>query len=170
MNAISGTCGDGVTVKVNLAEIPWEERRSPKGRYHLFQKAISLALGGRKDIGTWAGGHPFDVALVRIPADAVDLPLHAHAAQWELYGVEEGGGRIRIGERRIDVGPGDWFLAKPQEAHQIENPGPGDLLLLVIANNPEADVVSYARSGKFFLKPERRIVTESPLSYYDGEE
>ncbi|MDD2677390.1 MAG: hypothetical protein PHP75_08010 [Methylacidiphilaceae bacterium] len=40
----------------------------------------------------------------------------------------------------------------------------------MIANNPEVDFVSYPRSGKFFLKPERKIVSESPLSYYDGEE
>lgn len=157
-------------MKVNLAEIPWQERRSPKGRYHLFQKAISLSLGGKKDIGVWAGGHPFDATLVRIPAGAADWPLHAHAAQWELYGVQEGKGWLRLGEQRVAIEPGDWFLAKPQEAHQIENPGPNDLLFLVIASNPEADVVAYPRSGKFFVKPQRKIVTESPLSYYEGEE
>ncbi|VVM06014.1 hypothetical protein MAMC_00918 [Methylacidimicrobium cyclopophantes] len=157
-------------MKRNLDEIPWQERRSPKGRYHLFQKEISLALGGKKDVGRWGGGHPFDVTLVRIPPGAVNWPLHAHAAQWELYGVQEGNGRVRMGEERWEVVSGDWFLAKPQEAHQIENPGPGDLLLLVVSNHPEADVTFYPTSGKFFLKPERKIVRESPLSYYDGEE
>lgn len=157
-------------MKIHLADIPWEERRSPKGRYHLFQRAISLALGGKKDVGTWGGGHPFDVAQVRIPAGATDWPLHAHAAQWELYGVQEGNGWLHLGDQRVEIGAGDWFLAKPQEAHQIENPGPGDLLFLVIANHPEADVVSYPRSGKLFLKPQRTFVTESPLSYYEGEE
>lgn len=157
-------------MKRNLAEIPWQERRSPKGRYHLFQKEISLALGGKKDLGSWGGGHPFDVALVRIPPGAVNWPLHVHAAQWELYGVQEGNGWVKMGEERMGIVSGDWFLAKPREAHQIENPGPGDLLLLVVANNPEADVTFYPVSGKFHIKPQRKIVEESSLSYYDGEE
>ena len=35
--------------KVNLNEIPEDERKSPKGKYHKFVKDISIALGREKD-------------------------------------------------------------------------------------------------------------------------
>ena len=60
---------------------PEENRVSPKGIYEINRRHMSLALGGVKDAGPWAGGHPFDVELARIPPGKIGYPLHSHAAQ-----------------------------------------------------------------------------------------
>ena len=37
--------------KIRLDDLPWEESKSPAGKYHSFYKNISLALGGKRDVG-----------------------------------------------------------------------------------------------------------------------
>jgi hypothetical protein len=41
--------------KIHLSAVPIEHRRSPKGRFELERQHVSLALGGLKDKGPWAG-------------------------------------------------------------------------------------------------------------------
>src|SRR5689334_1711935 len=81
--------------KANLESLGWNEQRSPKGRFHLFRRNLSLALGGVRDVGDWGGGHPFDMEQYRIPPGATNFPFHAHSAQWELYLVTSGRGALR---------------------------------------------------------------------------
>ena len=64
---------------------------------------FSVALGGKRDVGTWAGGHPFDLELTRMPADARNYPLHQHSAQWELYVFLAGFGEMTDGKEKITV-------------------------------------------------------------------
>lgn len=52
---------------VHIPSLPWEEQRSPGGKFHSFHRNISVALGGIRNGGTWCGGHPFDVQVRRIP-------------------------------------------------------------------------------------------------------
>lgn len=65
--------------------IKWVEQRSPRGRFHLFRRHISEALGAPREAGIAGGGHPFDVELARLPPGATNFPFHAHAAQWEEF-------------------------------------------------------------------------------------
>ena len=53
--------------KVNLNEIPEQERKSPKGKFGRASKNISIALGREPESLDLAKRHPFDLALVRIP-------------------------------------------------------------------------------------------------------
>lgn len=50
------------------------------------------------------------------------VPLHWHA-EWELNYVTEGEGIMRIGDREVEVGPGDILLIQPEELHAIEANG-----------------------------------------------
>jgi uncharacterized cupin superfamily protein len=156
---------------VHIETVPEEERQSPKGAYHLFQKNISLALGGKKDIGPWGGGHPFDLAQVRVPAGSKNWPIHRHSAQWELYYFLQGEGRYFDSETWHDVHAGHAVLSPPGENHQIENSGDRDLVYLVLADMPPVDSASYPATGLTFLKPERKAFRETPLdNYYEGHE
>lgn len=101
----------------------------------------------------------------------MNYPYHAHSAQWEFYHVISGEGTVRHQEGSTQILPGDAFLFKPGEAHQIINHGVADLILYVIADNPMSDHCHYPDSNKWSVKvPERRIVRSEPLDYYDGEE
>lgn len=156
--------------KVHIDEIPWSDRESPKGTYRLSQKDISLALGGLKDIGEWGGGHPFDVALVRLPAGATNFPQHQHLAQWEFFAILSGRGTVRCGDDEHSVRAGDHFLQAPGVAHQIVNTGEEDLVYYVIANNPPVDVSYYPRTNKGMIKPWRKMFKLEEVDYYQGEE
>jgi uncharacterized cupin superfamily protein len=164
--------------KVNLKEIPAQERKSPKGKFHKFVKDISIGLGREPESLDLLKRHPFDLALVRIPKGKTYCPYHAHAAESELYLVVSGRGSIRDKEGITDVEPGDAFFFQPGEAHQIINPGSEDFVYYVIADNPRSgsgtgDSCYYPDSGKWAVVKEGSddvIVKGKETDYFDGEE
>jgi uncharacterized cupin superfamily protein len=156
--------------KTNLNQIDWVELRSPKGKFNIFRRHISIALGGKKDAGTWGGGHPFDVELTRIPPGKTAWPYHAHSAQWEMYIILSGRGQSRTADGKSDIGPGDCIIHQPGEAHQIINNGTEDLIYYIITDNPQTDIGNYPDSNKWFAKPQRKIFEITEVDYYKGEE
>ena len=105
--------------KINLTEIPEQERKSPKGKFHKFVKDISIALGRDKESLDLAKRHPFDLALVRIPKGKSYCPYHGHGAETELYLVVSGRGLVRDRAGTSEVTAGDAFIFAPGEAHQL---------------------------------------------------
>src|SRR5882724_4474623 len=96
--------------KVNLKEVPEQERKSPKGKFGRFSKNISIALGREPDSLDLSKRHSFDLALVRIPKGKMLCPYHAHAAETELYLVVSGRGSVRDKDGETEVGPSDAFF------------------------------------------------------------
>ncbi len=153
--------------QTRLDSIPEDETKSPHGRYHLHRRNVSLALGGKRDAGTWGGGHPFDLEWVRIPAGAANFPFHFHAAQWELYAFLEGRGEVRGADEIVPVEAGDHILFPPGAGHQIRNTGTTDLIYYVIADNPPADVTTYPETNRRGIKPERKYFEMKEVPYYE---
>lgn len=156
--------------RLHIPTLPWEEQRSPGGRFHSFCRNLSLALGGVRNGGTWAGGHPFDVQIRRIPAGAAVCPFHSHLAQWELFVVQAGSGTVRAGAETHAVTAGDVFVHPPGEPHQLINSGPTDLEVLIVADNPVMDAFYYPDSGKWGLRPPGKYFRMQETGYFDGEE
>ena len=159
--------------KVNLQDIPEEERRSPNGKFHKFVKGISIALGREPDSLDLVKRHPFDLALVRIPKGKSYCPYHSHSAESEFYVVVSGRGRIRDKNGTIEVEAGDAFFFAPGEAHQLSNDGEQDFVYYVVADNPRGDCCFYPDSGKWAVTVEgceEIIVKGGETDYYDGEE
>jgi uncharacterized cupin superfamily protein len=158
--------------KVNLSEVKENERHSPKGKYHARYQEISLALGRERDSLDLRKRHPFDLALLRIPAGGSHCPYHAHSAQSELYLIVSGRGEVRDESGTTEVVAGDAFFFGPGEAHQIVNPGPDELTYYVIADNPVGDACYYPDSKKWavFRPPDNIIIKGTETNYFDGEE
>jgi uncharacterized cupin superfamily protein len=158
-------------LKINtneLAEISWA---SPKGKFVGFGKEVSEALGRKPDSTDLMERHPFDVEILRVPPGKAPYPFHQHSAQWEFYHVISGNGLARDANGKTPIGPGDAFLFKPGEPHQITNSGETDLILCVVADNPIGESYYYPDSQKWGVKsPERRTLRGESLEYYDGEE
>jgi uncharacterized cupin superfamily protein len=156
---------------VHESAVPEEHRVSPKGRFEIHRRHVSLALGGIKDTGEWGGGHPFDVELVRLPPGRRNFPAHSHAAQTEYYLVVSGDGQAldAVGSAQA-IRAGDHFIVLPGEVHQLHNTGTTDLVYYVIADHHRADVTSYPATGKRQIKPEMRVVALTDAAYYEGEE
>jgi len=155
---------------VRIADLPWEESKSPTGKYHSYYQNVSLALGGKRDVGTWAGGHPFDLQVRRVPSGAAVCPQHAHTVQWELFVVLSGTATVRTDAKTHAVHAGEAFLQPPGVAHQIINTGSEDFIFYVIADNSPADSTYYPNSNKWQMKPQRKLFRMTEVDYFDGEE
>ena len=158
---------------VHFPTLPADERHSPTRKFHSFCQNLSLALDGKRDIGTWGGGHPFDVQIRRIPAGAAVCPHHAHFAQWELFLVRRGEGTVRVGDATHPVCAGDVFIHPPNEAHQLTNTGSDDLEVLIVADNPPVDGCYYPDSDKWALRTPGAPVAffrAEPVDYFAGED
>ncbi|MBC8095701.1 MAG: cupin domain-containing protein [Akkermansiaceae bacterium] len=162
--------------KINQEQVEWVETKSPKGKFQVSRRHISLALGGKKDTGAFGGGQPFDLELTRIPPGAVNWPYHAHSVQWEMFVVLSGRGQTRTPEGEFEIGPGDCFIHPPGEPHQIFNPGTEDLVFYVIADNLPDDIVEYPDSKKWVMKRclngkfTRNVFEMTEVDYYQDEE
>ena len=158
-------------LKVNtntLAEITWA---SPRGKFAGAGKEVSEALGRKPHSTDLNERHPFDVEILRIAPGKSPYPYHSHSAQWEFYHVISGRGTVRDQGGMTPVEPGDAFLFKPGEAHQLLNDSKEDLVILVVADNPIGESCHYPDSNKWAVEsPEDRILRCDPLKYYDGEE
>jgi uncharacterized cupin superfamily protein len=164
--------------RVNVKDVPEQERKSPKGKFGRFTKNISVALGREAESLDLLKRHPFDLALVRIPKGKSLCPYHAHAAESELYLVVSGRGNVRDKDGMTEVGSGDAFLFQPGEAHQLTNAGDEDFVYYVIADSPRSggatgDSCYYPDSGKWAVTTdghEEVIVKGMETDYFDGEE
>ncbi len=164
--------------KINLKDVPAQEKKSPKGKFGRKMKNISLALGREPESLDLSKRHPFDLALVRIPKGKSLCPYHAHAAESELYLVISGRGNVRDKNGTTEVGPGDAFLFQPGEAHQLSNAGNEDFVYYVIADNPRSggatgDSCYYPDSEKWAVTKdawEEVVVKGTETDYFDGEE
>jgi uncharacterized cupin superfamily protein len=157
--------------KINTNDLVEETWSSPKGRFAGAGKEISEALGRRPHSTDLMERHPFDVEIVRILPGKAAYPYHLHSAQWEFYHVISGTGTVRHPDGTTSIRPGDAFLFKPNEPHQLINDGAQDLIVYVVADNPVGESSYYPDSKKWLVRsPERRILRGDPLDYYDGEE
>lgn len=151
-----------------LAEDYWE---SPKGKFATADRDLSVALGREPDSTDLNLRHPFDVAICRVPPGKATCPYHSHSAQWEFYHVVSGHGQVRDATGLHAIEPGDAFLFRPGEAHQITNNSMADLVLTVVADNPLGESCHYPDSNKWMVRsPERRLIRSESLDYHDGEE
>lgn len=151
-------------------DLPWTTQNSPLGKYGVKRQSLSQAAGGQKDIGVWGGGHPFDLEIHRVAPGKVNFPLHEHTAQWEAYYILSGSGKVRTSQGKESIKTGDYLVFPPGEAHQILNTGSEDLTYMVIADQPLADVIHYPDSGKWFVKPQKKVFEMNEVDYFKGEE
>ena len=159
--------------KVNLKDVPEQERKSPTGKFHKFVKDVSVALGREPASLDLAKRQPFDLAVVRMPKGKSYCPYHSHSAESEFYVVISGRGKVRDNKGTTEVGAGDAFFFPPGEAHALSNTGQEDFVYYVIADNPRGDSCFYPDSGKWAVQKENAeevIVKGREIDYYEGEE
>ena len=159
--------------KVNIKDVEWQDRHSPKGKFGRRAKNISVALGRDPQSLDLAKRWPFDLALVSIPKGKLYCPYHSHSSESEMYLVVSGKGSVRDKDGSTIVKAGDAFFFGPGEAHQLGNAGDEDFVYYVTADNPRGDTCHYPDSGKFAVVKESNeevIVKGTEADYFDGEE
>jgi uncharacterized cupin superfamily protein len=157
--------------KVNTTTLPEITWASPKGKFGGAGKQVSEELGRKPFSTDLLERHPFDVEIMRVPPGKANCPYHSHSAQWEFYHVISGHGLARHAEGTTEIGPGDAFIFKPGEPHQIINNGAEDLIFYVVADNPIGESCHYPDSDKHLVRsPDRKLMRSKSLDYHDGEE
>jgi uncharacterized cupin superfamily protein len=157
--------------KINVRDIPEESWSSPKGKFALAERNISLKLGRDAASTDLMKRHPFDVEICRIPAGKSACPFHSHSAQWEFYHVISGTGIVRDRDGVTPVEAGDAFIFEPGSPHQLTSDAATDLVLYIVADNPIGESCHYPDSGKWLVRsPVRQLIRSEPLDYHDGEE
>jgi uncharacterized cupin superfamily protein len=140
--------------KVNINRL--KETGTLRGaKYGTVGKDVSIALGRKPDSTDYLERHPFDVEIVRIPAGKTNTLFHAHGAQWEYYHVLEGKGKARHGKGLTPIEPGDAFLFKPGEPHQIINDGEKDMVYYLVATNPMDESVYLPDEKEWLVKSQK---------------
>jgi uncharacterized cupin superfamily protein len=157
--------------KVNTNKIKEVIWTSPKGNFAGAGKEVSEHLGRKPHSTDLHERHPFDVEILRITPGKRPYPFHSHSTQWEFYHVIGGTGVVRHVDGSTKIKPGDAFIFKPGEAHQLLNDGNEDLVVYVVADNPIGDSCYYPDSKKWSVPvPQRQLVGSDVLDYYAGEE
>ena len=157
--------------KVNTKDMAEEIWSSPKGKFAGGYKGISLALGRREKSTDLRERHPFDVEICRVPSGSSNYPYHSHSAQWEFYHLISGRGNVRHQDGTTPIEAGDAFIFEPGQPHQITNPGPEELVLYVVADNPVGESCYYPDSKKWLVRsPDTTFIRSNKLEYLDGEE
>jgi len=156
--------------KLNLNNLEWQERKSPKGRFHIHYRNVAAEFRRRGTGPKLPGEQPFEVAMIRVAPGTANFPFHSHAADWEFYLIVAGKGVMRAGKKRTPIQTGDCLLNPPGEPHQIINTGRTDLTYYVVANNSPTDFWHYPDSKKFGSASLRKFFRLQEVSYWDGEE
>jgi len=155
---------------VHVPDMPWESRFSPGGRYGSYFRDLSLAVGGKRNCDVARGGHPFDVQIRRIPAGKAVCPFHSHSVQWELFVFLSGRAEVRSGDETHEVTAGDAVMQPPGTPHQTHNPGPDDLEIMIITDNPADECCYYPDSDKHASRSLGKVFRLNEVDYFDGEE
>lgn len=158
--------------KVNTNDMELFTWSSPKGTMAGESLNVSEALGRKRDSTDLMERHPFDVEILHVLPGKPPYPYHSHSAQWEFYHVISGRGKVRHDGGTTEIGPGDAFLFKPGEAHQLVNDGEEKMIVYVIADNPIGESWYYPDSEKVGVQLPKRLAlrTSEPVHYFDGEE
>ncbi len=122
------------------------------------EKTHFLNPNGRrinKSLGDLTGITGFGFHLIEVPPGADSTEFHLHVYEDECTYVLSGHGVVRIGEERIDIGPGDFIgYRKGGLAHCMTNTGQEVLKCIVVGQRLAHDVGEYPDKKKRLFRNE----------------
>ena len=137
----------------------------------------------RKWLSNHSGGEKLGCSIYRVPPGKTAYPHHRHLANEEAIYVLSGLGQLRLDEKRIEVGSGDYItLPAGAACHQLFNNGQDDLEYLCMSTMLHPDITEYPDSDKVIAfsgsGPAGDLSVRNffgiyrasdKLEYYDGE-
>lgn len=121
-------------------------------------------LGGAKLVG-------FNLEI--LDPGRQSCPFHWHQREEEHFFILEGRCVLRSGDRRYDMGPGDYvcFPAATGVAHCFENPFAEPCRFIAVGTREPDEIAVYPDSRKILIRALRLIVPypAQGLDYWDGE-
>lgn len=167
---------------VNHARLPWIDTAEATRAAFPADHDRGKQFGARaKPLGVHAGCARLGCTLYELPPGKRSFPFHYHLANEEAIYILDGEATLRLGDREISVGPGDYIAipAGPAHPHQLINRSSTSIHYLCMSTLQTPEVAVYPDSGKigFSTAPGgpaggpfavQRLGTSLP--YYDGED
>jgi uncharacterized cupin superfamily protein len=98
------------------------------------------------------------VNIITVPEGKESFVYHSHRFEEEWIYVLSGTGVALIDGQEYGVGPGDFMgFPAPSVAHNMRNPGPGDLVYLSGGENREFDVADFPKLGKRMVRAGKQV-------------
>jgi uncharacterized cupin superfamily protein len=105
------------------------------------------------------------LSIARVPPGKESFIYHAHERDEEFLYILSGRGMAEIGDRRFEVGPGDFMgFPTPSVAHHLTNPFEVDLVYLMGGEHSGFDIGRFPKLGK------RLIFSESGIAAVDDRD
>lgn len=126
-----------------------------------------------RSLGRPVGLSRLSLSLARIPPGKESFIHHWHMRDEEFVYVLSGRGRAEIGDRVVEVGPGDFMgFTAPSVGHHLTNPYDEDLVYLMGGEHSGFDIGVFPTVGKrmLFAGDEIRLIDEAEfrqLSFAD---
>lgn len=98
-----------------------------------------------KELGKSVGSEQLYANLDIVPPGAHSTKYHSHSRQEEFFFILSGNGTLRLNDKELQVGTGDFF-AKPAGkgiTHTFYNSSSQNLLILDVGTRPEEDTCYY---------------------------
>lgn len=98
------------------------------------------------------------VNIITVPEGRESFVYHSHRFEEEWIYVLSGNGIALIDGTEYAVGPGDFMgFPAPSVAHNMRNPGPGDLVYLSGGENREFEVAEYPHLHRRAVRMGERV-------------
>ena len=109
---------------VNADQLDWFDCAEATRAAFPGDAGRGLQFGARgKQLGAAAGCNRLGCSLYELPPGKRGFPFHYHLANEEAIYILEGEVTLRLGDREIAVGPGDYIALPvgPDHPHQLIN-------------------------------------------------
>jgi len=168
---------------VNAAQVPWIDTAEATRAASPEDRDRGHQFGARaRPLGRSANAARLGCTLYELAPGKRSFPFHYHLAREEAIYVLDGEATLRLGDREIAVGAGDYiaFPVGPEHPHQLVNTSTAPIHYLCMSTLQEPEVVVYPDSRKVAclstsgapgggqLRQLQRL--GESLSYYDGED
>ena len=115
------------------------------------------------------GSAPMGGRMWRLPPFSANT-LHRHVAQWELYVVLEGIGRMRVAGETLTVPRHGCVLVAPDEMRQVFNDTADEVLWLIVGAPPDAVQGRPLTASDFYPENPRTLPRELAGRVWPPEE
>jgi len=168
---------------VNAEQLAWVDTAEANRAASPADRDRGHQFGSRaKRLAASAGGARLGCSLYELPPGKRSFPFHYHVANEEAIYILDGEVTLRLGDREIAVGPGDYIALPvgPDHPHQLINRSGSPVRYLCMSTMQYPEIAFYPDSRKVGViapsggvpgGPFRQLqrIGES-LSYYDGED
>ena len=126
-----------------------------------------------RSLGRPTGLTRLSLSLARVPPGRQSFAYHFHERDEEFIYILSGRGRAEIGDRTMEVGPGDFMgFTAPSPPHNLSNPYDEDLVYLMGGEHSGFDLGVFPRHGKrkLFAGEDIRMIDDADfkqLSFAD---